>query len=79
MMSKEDTLSVMEESEDRRVKVVDVKGSTFTGVVDLFESRYDNIDDDEPYSGEASICIDCGNDEFCGLYESDIESIKILH
>ena len=77
-MSKDEILAIMEDSEDRKVEVIDVKGETFSGVVDLFESRFDNSDDDEPYAGEASICLDCGNDEVCGLYESDIKSIKFI-
>lgn len=76
-MTKEKILAIMEDSEGRKVEVIDAKNETFVGVVDLFESRYDNSDDEEPYTGEASICIDCDDDICCELYESDIKEIKI--
>ena len=77
-MSEDEILEVMEESEDHSVKVVDEKGQVFEGIVDLYESRYDNEDDDEPYAGEASISMECDDGSLVTLYESDISSIELL-
>ena len=67
----------MENSEGENVRVIDVNGNIIEGYVDLFESRYDN-EDDEMYPGEASIGLDCENEKNCLIYEKDIESIEII-
>ena len=77
-MTKEEILKIMEESEDHKVKVENARGETIEGIVDLYESRFDNEDDEEPYKGEASICLDEESGEGWLLYESDIKSIEIL-
>ena len=77
-MSKEEILDIMEESYFKKVEVVDVDGEVYIGTVELFESRYDTSDDDDPCAGEAFLAIDCGNDIFYSVYESGINSIRIL-
>ena len=76
-MDKKEILSTMSRSEGKRVELIDVKKKEIKGTVFLFESRYDN-EDDEDCPGEASICVDCDNKAVCMLYESDIESITVV-
>lgn len=76
-MNKDEILEVMSESEGLNVEITDAKGDKITGYVDLFETRYDNSDDDVN-AGEASICVDGDDGNSYLLYESDIEEIKIV-
>lgn len=76
-MNKDEILDVMSESEECIVEITDVKDETIIGYVDLYESRYDN-EDDEGNDGEASICVDTEDGQSYLLYESDIKEIKII-
>lgn len=67
----------MEDSEGKRVVIEFFDGGRIEGIVDLYESRYDNEDDDEPYSGQASLCVDCDDGTGCLVFESEIYSIRI--
>lgn len=76
-MDKEKILETMSESEGFKVEITDVKGEKLIGIVELYETRYDNSDDDVN-AGEASICVDGEDGNGCLLYESDIKEIKII-
>lgn len=76
-MNKQEILDVMSESEGCNIEITDVNGKEIVGYVDLYESRFDNSDDDVN-AGEASICVDTADDNSYMLYESDIKRIKII-
>lgn len=76
-MNKQEILDVMSESEGCNIEITDVNGKVIVGYVDLYESRFDNSDDDVN-AGEASICVDTADDNSYMLYESDIKRIKII-
>lgn len=76
-MTKEEILGVMSGSEGCNVEITDVNGKEIVGYVDLYESRFDNSDDDVN-AGEASICVDSDDENSYVLYERDIKKIKIV-
>lgn len=76
-MTKEEILDVMSESEGCNVEIIDVNDEKIVGYVDLYETRFDNSDDDVN-AGEASICVDVDDENSYMLYESDIKEIKIV-
>lgn len=76
-MTKEEILDVMSESEGCNVDIIDVNDEKIVGYVDLYETRFDNSDDDVN-AGEASICVDVDDENSYMLYESDIKRIKII-
>lgn len=51
-MSNEEIIDVMSKSEGCRVKCVEKDGSEWTGIVDVYESDYDNECDD--YQGHST-------------------------
>lgn len=65
-------IDLMEESEFKHVEIVTTEGEKIKGVVEVFETAYDNDDT------EASICFLTDNDEGIILYESEIEKITIV-
>ena len=71
-----DKQDIMEQSLFKDVKIVTSYGYTVEGKVTVFETVYDNEDDDDGRS-EASILIMTKNGEGLGFYESDIQSIEI--
>lgn len=75
-MSIAEVTQVMSESEGLRVQCVEKDGESWTGVVDVFESEFDNEDDE--FGGGASICVtrDDGMDAL--VYAEEIESISIV-
>ena len=77
-MSAEEIYAAMFEGEQKRVSLVDAEGDEYTGFVDVFESRYDNEDDEPPFSGQGSICFFPDDAPPMLLYESVIKSIKVL-
>lgn len=66
-----DLLHLMAQSEQKRIRYTDKRGSIREGFVDVFETRYDN-------DGEASICFAGDRGEMLIVYESEIESLEIL-
>lgn len=66
---------VMSCSEGKRVKCIEKDGSEWTGVVDVYESAYDNEDDEIK---DASICVSCDNGSNVLVYAEDIKYISII-
>lgn len=69
-----DIISIMEESQQRRIAYTDKSGEKYTGFVDVFESAFDNEDDE----GEATICVQRDDGKNVIVGESEIASIKII-
>jgi hypothetical protein len=76
-MSVEQIREIMEDSQQGRIEYIDRDGVKHTGYVDVYESPYDNSDDDYK-AGEATICFDDDNGDMTIVYESDIKEIRIL-
>ena len=72
-----DIVDLMEESLGRDVKLTLSDGSVVVGNVKVFETAYDNADDDGG-KAEVSICLITTDGEGVGFYESNIQSIEIL-
>lgn len=70
-------VDLMEESRGQDVKITLSDGSVVEGNVKVFETAYDNEDDDGG-KAEASICLVTKDGDGVGFYESDIQSIEIL-
>lgn len=76
-MSVEQLREIMEDSQQKRIEYVDVDGVTHKGYADVYESPYDNSDDDYK-PGEATLCFDDDNGDMTIVYESEIKEIRIL-
>ena len=75
-MNKEETHNIMRKSRKHRVRITDVNNKVVEGTVMVFESRFDNSDDDD-FPGEASIIV-WGDDGLNYLLcESDIKKIVL--
>ena len=74
-MSNEEIIDVMSKSEGCRVKCLEKDGSEWTGIVDVYESDYDNEGDD--YQGH-SICVRRDDGSNVIVYDDEIESIAIV-
>lgn len=68
---------IMEDSQQGRIEYIDVNGIIHTGYVDVYESPYDTSDDDYK-PGEAVLLFDDDNGDMTIVWESDIDSIRIL-
>lgn len=66
---------VMSRSKGKRVRCIEKNGKEWIGVVDAYESAYDNEDDEIP---EDSICISCDNGSNVLVYAEDIKHIAII-
>lgn len=74
-MSIEEIIDVMSRSEGLRVKCLEKDGDEWTGVVDVYESDYDNEDDEQ--SGD-SICVKRDDGSNVIVYADEIENISII-
>lgn len=74
-MSVDGIVKVMSGSVGQRIRCVEKNGASWTGIVDVYESAYDNEDDE--VTGE-SICVrrDDGNNVI--VYVQDIKSITMI-
>ena len=71
------TYLVMSMSDQQRVSLATKEGKHFAGYVDVFESRFDNEDDDY-CAGQGSICFYPDDGDPMLLYEENIQSIEIV-
>ncbi len=78
MQSKEEIYSIMAEAEQKKVRVVTTDGMTYTGYIDVFESRSDNQEDDAPFKGIGSIILVTGDNSGVCLFEYDIVTIETI-
>lgn len=76
-MSVEEIRQIMGESDQKRIEYIDTDGVKHIGYVDVYESPYDNGDEDGN-DGEASICFDGDDGEMLVVFESEIREIRIL-
>ena len=77
-MDKEEIYRTMGESDGNHATVETKDGKSIPGYVDVFESRYDNEDeDDEEIRGKGTICFYPNDGDPMLLTEDDISSIKI--
>lgn len=74
-MGTEEIIDVMSKSEGCRIKCVENNGDEWTGVVDTYESDYDNEGDD--CEGH-SICVRRDDGANVIVYDAEIESITII-
>lgn len=77
-MSREEVYARMAESCFRNIEVTLSNGGVVTGYVDVFESRFDNEDDDGELKGKGSICLFPDGEDPMLLIEDDIRDIRIL-
>ena len=75
-MSMEEIIKVMSESDGHRVKCVEKDGESWAGSVDVYESEFDNEDDE--FGGGASICVIRDDGASALVYAEEIESISIV-
>lgn len=75
-MSMEEIINVMSKSDGLRVQCVEKDGESWTGTVDVFESEFDNEDDE--FGGGASICVTRDDGASALVYAEEIESIAIM-
>ena len=78
MQDKEEIYSIMAEAEHKTVHVVTTDGETYTGYIDVFESRSDNQEDEEPFKGCGSIILVTGDNSGVCLFEYDITAIEAI-
>ena len=78
MQDKEEIYSIMAEAEQKTVRVVTTDGMTYSGYIDVFESRSDNGEDDEPFKGVGSIILVTGDNSGVCLFEYEIVAIEII-
>ena len=76
-MTIDEIRDIMEDGQQGRIEYIDKDGVKHTGYVDVYESPYDNGDEDGN-DGEASICFDGDNGEMLVVFESEIQKIRIL-
>lgn len=77
-MDKEQLYREMGKSDGHHVTLSLYHGDTVHGYVDVFESRFDNEDDDDPeIRGKGTICFIPDKGSPMLLTEDDIRSIKI--
>ncbi len=75
-MTREQIVQVMRESEGCRIRYIDIDGDDFIGFVDVFETAFENSDDE---GGEgASICVQTDDGYNVLLYEREISFIEII-
>lgn len=74
-MNREDIVDVMWEADGQRIHCVEINGDEWTGYVDVFESAFDNEDDERQ---GASICVQRDDGYNVIVYEDDIEKIEII-
>lgn len=79
-MTKDEILHTMEDSQGHRVRVINSDGKAIEGFADVFETRYDNEDDDYcgGKGGLASIGVFGDDGDGYLLYEDMIQSIEII-
>ena len=75
-MSVAEVTKVMSESEGLKVQCVEKDGESWTGVVEVFESEFDNEDDE--FGGGASICVTRDDGTSALVYAEEIESIAVV-
>ncbi|MCC8196547.1 MAG: hypothetical protein LIO49_07095 [Ruminococcus sp.] len=75
-MGKNEIINVMSMSDGRKVCCIEKDGDEWTGYVDVYESPYDNEDDD--MTG-ASICVSRDNGFNAIVYDHDIAYIEIIN
>lgn len=68
-----DKSEIMEEALFKNVKIITDEDTTIEGKVTVFETAYDNDDENE-----ASICILTKDGEGWCLFESNIKSIEVI-
>ena len=68
-------IAVMSESEGKRIRYLEADGSVWTGTVDVYETAYDNSDDDKK---GYSICVMRDNGSNVIVYADEIEEISII-
>lgn len=68
-------IAIMEASEGKRVKCIEWDGSEWTGIVDVFETAFDN-EDDEQKGYSICVCRDDGLNVI--VFAHDIEQISIV-
>ncbi len=75
-MTREEIVAIMQRSVEQRVRVRETDGLEWTGVVDEYESDYDNEDNDDVPDHS----ILATRDDGCGVlvYAEEIEHIEIL-
>lgn len=74
-MSIEEIIEIMSESEGRHIECVETDGEKWTGVVDVYESAFDNEDDET--TGD-SICVRRDDGHNVIVYADEIETISII-
>jgi len=74
----EELLDAMSDSCGKRINVTLKDGTVYKGKGDLYESRFDNEDDDGPLAGQASFVVKIDEENGIMLYESQIEDIEVL-
>ena len=75
-MNREEIYEAMSKFEQENVLLTTSDGKEYIGYIDVFESRYDNEDDDPPFAGQGSICFYSDDGDSMLLYEEHIKSIK---
>ena len=74
-MTRKEIIDVMSRSEGCRIRCVEKNGGEWVGIVDVYESDFDNEDDE--HKGH-SICVRRDNGANVLVYDDEIESIVIV-
>ena len=77
-MTKDQIYDTMAKAEQHHIRLVLADGTERTGYADVFETRYDNEGDPEPFGGVGSIFFYPDDGEPIGVYEFDIKEIEIV-
>ncbi|MCD7820995.1 MAG: hypothetical protein LUG64_02140 [Clostridiales bacterium] len=74
-MTREEIVDTMWEADGHRIHCIENNGDEWTGYVDVFESAYDNQDDEKQ---GASICVQRDDGYNVIVYEDYIKEIEII-
>ena len=75
-MDKHRIIEIMAISDGCRIECTEKDGECWTGYVDVFESDYDNQDDEKAGN---SICVQRDDGQNVIVYDDEIEYIAILN
>ncbi len=73
-MNIEEIIEIMSESEGRHIECIETDGEKWSGVVDVYESAFDNEDDET--KGD-SVCVRRDDGLNVLVYADEIETISI--
>ena len=73
-MNIEEIIEIMSESEGRHIECIETDGKKWSGVVDVYESAFDNEDDET--KGD-SVCVRRDDGLNVLVYADEIETISI--